>query len=51
MCAVLGQPPEGDRRVVVDAVRMLAQQPEGHHPVPDHRVGDGAQRAAAICKY
>lgn len=32
-------------------MRVLAQQPEGHHPLPDHRVRHGAQRAAALREY
>lgn len=51
LSAVLGPASEGDRGAVVDPVRLLAQQPEGHHPVPRHRLRDGAQRAAALCEY
>lgn len=49
--AVLRQASQRDRGAVVDAVCVLAQQPQGDHPLPHHRVRDGAQRVAALCKY
>lgn len=48
---VLGQPSQRNRRAVVNPVRVLAQQPEGHHPISHHRIRNGAQRAFAIRKY
>lgn len=36
---------------MVDAMRVLAEQPQGHHPLPHHRVRHGAQRIAALREY
>lgn len=32
-------------------MRLLVEQPQGHHQIPHHRLRDGSERTTAIRKY